>query len=68
MIITFFIGVCIGVLGTAFLYNKNYKILETESNNTSNNYEEIIQDLKNEINSYKDIVTSLNKEIEKLKK
>lgn len=64
----FFIGICIGILGTAFLYNKNQKTLEKDLENTRDNYEDTIAGLKSEINSYKDIVKSLNKDIENLKK
>ena len=68
MVISFFVGLCIGILSVVFLYNRKYKNINNALINTEDNYEEIIVGLKNEIMSYKDIVKSLNKEIENLKK
>lgn len=66
--ISFLIGLCIGILGTCFLYSRQPKITQKDIDNMESCYEQTIIDLKNEISSYKDIVKSLNKDIENLNK
>lgn len=66
--ISFLIGLCIGILGTCFLYSRKLRYSQKDVDNMESCYEQAIIDLKNEVYSYKDIVKSLNKDIENLNK
>lgn len=67
-ILSFIIGIFIGIIIVSYLKIKSEKELNNQITNTEDNYERTIIDLKNEISSYKDIINSLNKEFEQLKR
>lgn len=67
-ILSFIIGIFVGVIIVSYLKIKSEKELNNQITNTEDNYERTIIDLKNEIASYKDIINSLNKEFEQLKR